>query len=336
MLTSGNGQPADIKDFDVFNGDADGLCALQQLRLADPRDAILVTGCKRDIALVQRLPAAPGARVTVLDLSLARNRDAVLACLDCAMVFEYFDHHAPGEPICHAGFTAHIDTASDVCTSVLADRHIGGAHRRWAVVGAFGDNLTTTARQLAASLAIDPEPLARLRELGESLNYNAYGDSQADLYVPTAEVYRRMQGYADPLQFIDAEPVLRIIRKGYEADLAQARRVRPQQPCAGGMLWFLPDAAWSRRIRGVLANTLVQDHPDQAHAVIADDGAGGHVVSVRAPRIRPRGAADLCMAFPTGGGRSGAAGIDCLPADRLEVFVQAFVQAFGGAGAAGV
>ena len=28
--------------FDVFNGDADGLCALQQLRLEDPRDAVLV------------------------------------------------------------------------------------------------------------------------------------------------------------------------------------------------------------------------------------------------------------------------------------------------------
>lgn len=28
--------------YDVFNGDADGLCALHQLRLADPVDAVLV------------------------------------------------------------------------------------------------------------------------------------------------------------------------------------------------------------------------------------------------------------------------------------------------------
>ena len=27
-----------MTDFDVFNGDADGLCALTQLRLAQPRD----------------------------------------------------------------------------------------------------------------------------------------------------------------------------------------------------------------------------------------------------------------------------------------------------------
>jgi hypothetical protein len=32
---------------DVFNGDADGICALHQLRLADPLDSILVTGLNR-------------------------------------------------------------------------------------------------------------------------------------------------------------------------------------------------------------------------------------------------------------------------------------------------
>ena len=52
--------------FDVFNGDADGLCALQQLRLAEPRAATLVTGVKRDIALLRRVPRVAGASVTVL------------------------------------------------------------------------------------------------------------------------------------------------------------------------------------------------------------------------------------------------------------------------------
>jgi hypothetical protein len=317
-------------DFDVFNGDADGLCALQQLRLAEPRDAVLVTGCKRDIALVERLPRVRGARATVLDLSLARNRTAVLERLECGMRFTYFDHHAPGELLRHAGLTTHIDTAPDVCTSVLVDRYLGGAHRRWAVVGAFGDNLTAAASALAVPLTLEPAQIARLRELGESLNYNAYGDSVGDLFVPPAELYRRMQAYADPLRFIDAEPVLCTIREGYLADLAAARQVRPLRPFPAGMVWRLPDAAWSRRIRGVLANTLVQDHPEQAHAVIASDGAGAHVVSVRAPRTRPFGAAALCTAFPTGGGRSGAAGIDHLPDDKVDDFLSAFALAFAG------
>nr|MCS5525096.1 acetyltransferase [Candidatus Poseidoniia archaeon] len=32
--------------YDVFNGDADGICALQQLRLARSRTSTLVTGVK--------------------------------------------------------------------------------------------------------------------------------------------------------------------------------------------------------------------------------------------------------------------------------------------------
>lgn len=43
-------------DYDVFNGDADGICALHQLRLARPRpEAQLVTGVKRDIRLLRHL-----------------------------------------------------------------------------------------------------------------------------------------------------------------------------------------------------------------------------------------------------------------------------------------
>jgi len=49
-----------MRDFDVFNGDADGICALHQLRLAEPRAADLITGVKRDIALLKRVPAGAG------------------------------------------------------------------------------------------------------------------------------------------------------------------------------------------------------------------------------------------------------------------------------------
>ena len=68
--------------FYAFNGDADGLCALQQLRLVDPRDAKLVTGVKRDIKLLRRVHAAAGDQVTVLDISLDQNRDDLLRLLD--------------------------------------------------------------------------------------------------------------------------------------------------------------------------------------------------------------------------------------------------------------
>ena len=65
------------KSYDIFNGDADGLCALQQLRLEEPREAELVTGVKRDIRLVERVQTRAGDELTVLDVSLKSNADAL-------------------------------------------------------------------------------------------------------------------------------------------------------------------------------------------------------------------------------------------------------------------
>ena len=82
-----------MSHFDVSNGDADGICALHQLRLAQPLESILITGVKRDIALLERVTAQAGDSVTVLDVSLNRNREALLRLLQQGVRVEYFDHH---------------------------------------------------------------------------------------------------------------------------------------------------------------------------------------------------------------------------------------------------
>ena len=61
-------------NYDVFNGDADGICALVQLRLAEPKESQLITGVKRDINLLRRVQASAGDRITVLDISMAKNQ----------------------------------------------------------------------------------------------------------------------------------------------------------------------------------------------------------------------------------------------------------------------
>ena len=45
-------------NYDVFDGDADGLCALHQFWLKNPAPAKLVTGVKRDIKLLDRVEAS--------------------------------------------------------------------------------------------------------------------------------------------------------------------------------------------------------------------------------------------------------------------------------------
>src|SRR4030065_2573426 len=115
--------------YDVFKGDADGICALHQLRLDYPTDSQLVTGVKRDITLLERVVAKQGDKITVLDISLDKNRKALLALLERDVQVAWFDHHFPGDVPAHRGFEAHIDRAPDMCTSRPVDPFLQGRHR---------------------------------------------------------------------------------------------------------------------------------------------------------------------------------------------------------------
>lgn len=315
--------------FDVFNGDADGICALHQMRLNRPEASELVTGVKRDLALLKRTPAQPGDRVEVFDITVDKNRERLVALLETGVQVRWFDHHNPGELPAHPGFEPHIDTAADVCTSLIVDRHLNGAHRAWAVAAAFGDNLHVAARRAAEPLSL-PEPrLAQLRELGECLNYNAYGDSVDDLHFHPAELYRRVHGYADPFAFIAEAPEFLALKAGYAEDMARAEALVALETRASGAIYLLPDAAWARRVSGVYANDLAQRFPERAHALVTHSPKGHYVVSVRAPVANPVGADTLCLRFPSGGGRKAAAGINGLPTDRLDDFVSAFFEVYG-------
>ena len=313
--------------YDIFNGDADGICALHQLRLSEPRDAELVTGAKRDVRLVARCAAAGGDEITVLDVSFDANRDAVAAALAAGARIRYFDHHFAGDIPAHPGLETHIDTAPEVCTSLLVDRALEGRHRPWAVVAAFGDNLEQSALRAAAELGYTPGALGLLRELGESINYNAYGDCVEDLHFHPADLYRTLAPYADPFDFIAGEPVFDVLRQALGDDLYRAGETKTQAASERSALIILPDQSWSRRVSGILGNRLALEHPHRAHAVLTAH-RGGYQVSVRAPITQPQGADQLCRQFDSGGGRAGAAGINHLPQADFERFARAFAAAF--------
>ncbi len=314
--------------FDVFNGDADGLCALQQLRLADPLESTLVTGVKRDVALLKRVAAQTGDWVTVLDIGLDANRDAAVALLDRGVRIRYFDHHFPGEVPCHPAFKSHIETRPDVGTSLLVDDYLKGRHRAWALVGTFGDNFDRTAETAAKPLGLTSGDLGRLRELGIYLNYNGYGETVEDLWFPPDALFRRLHPYTDPLAFIADDPAFATLKAGYEGDMACCAALRPERETASHRLFRLPAEPWARRVGGVLANELAQAAPERAHALLTAKAGGGFLVSVRAPLSRPTGADELCRAFPSGGGRRAAAGINHLPGEDYDAFAAAFLAAF--------
>jgi len=310
--------------FDIFNGDADGICALHQLRLHEPRSATLITGVKRDISLLSRTPATSGDQLTVLDISLNSNREALQQHLAQAIDVQYFDHHFAGDIPLSEHLFACIDPSAEVCTSLLVNQHLGGAHVPWAVVGAFGDNLHAAARLAAAPLALDDAALNQLEHLGMLLNYNGYGVTEDDLWLHPADLYRAVSAYANPFDFITQSPAYRLLDEGYHEDIAHSNQLETLCETTHTAAFVLPDEPWARRVSGVLGNQLACAHPDRAHALLTALEGDIYRVSVRAPLSNKNHADTLCMQFPTGGGRKGAAGINALPREQLDDFITAF------------
>ena len=300
-----------MRFYDIFNGDADGLCALHQLRLADSRTATLITGVKRDIGLLARVTPEPGDELTVLDVSLDANREALLGALRIGARVRYFDHHFAGEIPRHPLLEAHLDADATVCTSLIVDRHLQGRYRAWAVVAAFGDNLRAQAYSAASGLGLANEEVETLRELGECLNYNAYGQELADLHFDPAELYLRMRSFADPLAFRAQSPEIEVLRRASAQDLQQALALRIENIGNSAVLVIMPDTAWSRRIAGTFANALARRHGDRIVALLLRSGTG-YQVSLRAPEHGGPAMHLLAQEFESGGGRARSAGIQFL------------------------
>ncbi len=311
---------------DVFNGDADGICALVQLRNAEPRDSTLVTGVKRDVSLLSRVDAGNGDRICVLDISMDKNREDLERILKAGAQVLYIDHHFPGEiPSCER-LDCLLSESPEVCSSILANSRLEGRFAGWAVVGAFGDNLKKPATAAAKALHLSPAQTQSLEHLGTYMNYNAYGAGIEDLYFAPEELYRLAAPYADPLQFLESEPeTFKKLESGYHDDMAAAAAIAPERECAQSAVFFLPNQRWARRVSGVYSNQLANAAPDRGHAVLIEKSSGNYLVSVRAPVNNKVGADEICRSF-AGGGRKGAAGINDLPSEQLGEFIEHFTK----------
>ena len=314
---------------DVFNGDADGICALVQLRLAKPAQTKLVTGVKRDIQLLKQVEVQVDDVVTILDISLQKNRTDLYRILKQGASVFYVDHHEAGEIPQHARLIALIDTAANTCTSLLVDQFLGGKYRAWAVAAAYGDNLITSAERLALHLSISARQLNELRRLGVCLNYNACGSVVSDLHFSPDVLYKELVAYESPFEYMAANnsSYLQLL-EGYAEDIAKAQAVKEEYCTASIALYRLPDEAWARRISGVFANELANKMPIRAHALISYNALGGYQISLRAPLVNKVGADELCSLFATGGGRKGAAGINHLPYEELPLFIAEFEKKY--------
>jgi hypothetical protein len=263
----------------------------------------------------------------VLDISSHANREPLLQLLNQGNTVHYFDHHFAGEIVESPLFHSHIDTSPGVCTSILVDRYLAGKYRLWTVAATFGDNLHASAFQLAESLKLDPKKTEELRELGELINYNAYGETLADLHFSPETLFLALHPFTDPFEFIQSSGELKQLREGFRSDMQKAEEKQALRQSSAGRIFQFPNAAWSRRVSGVFSNHLARESPEQAHTLLVEREDGSFLVGVRAPIARPYGADTLCLKF-SGGGRVAAAGINQLAPEDVERFFDAFEKQF--------
>lgn len=316
-----------MKYIDVFNGDADGICALHQFRLANPVSSTLVTGVKRDIQLLDKIESSNGDIISVFDISLDKNKSGLIKHLDIGAEINYFDHHFAGDIPSYPKLYSHIDTSAETCTSVIVDDFLGGAYRLWAVTGAFGDGFDNLARELAKRENLTTHEVEQLRVLGILINYNAYGSSVEDLHINPEDLYKAISRYKSPFDFL-TDSFYAILERGYAEDNQYVTDLNPSFATDKYALYILPNENWARRISGVFANDLNKKYSKRAHALLTEIGNDNYLVSVRAPETTKTGADELCRQFETGGGRKAAAGINKLPVADYDLFVEKFKTQF--------
>jgi hypothetical protein len=324
-----------MPNYDVFNGDADGICSLIQLRLAQPREANLVTGVKRDIKLLNSLKAEAGDHITVLDVSMDKNQTGLHAVLHAGANVFYADHHQSGEIPDHPALEAHINTAANTCTGLIIDYYLKGQYREWAIVAAYGDNINHVADEYATHAELTDDQRSQLRALGVAMNYNGYGASEEDLFYHPAELYKLAAPYQSPFDFIkERADVYKTLTEGYATDLEKGLNITPVRSSDNAAMIMLPNEQWARRISGVLGNELASRYLDRAHAILTEreeqiDGPDSkkektYLVSIRAAKNNLVGADTIAVKFG-GGGRKGAAGIDRLLETEIDTLWAEFL-----------
>ncbi|MGR5177862.1 DHH family phosphoesterase [Vibrio mediterranei] len=316
--------------YDVFNGDADGIIALIQLRLNEPKDSVLITGVKRDIKLLEQVTMSDEvSSVTALDISMEKNMPALEVLLNQRQVpVFYCDHHRCGDIPDSDLLTADINLDAEVCTSLLINDRLKGQYRHWAIAGAFGDNLFTSAQKLAQQAGLSQQATNFLKELGTLINYNGYGATEDDLHIKPAVLFQQLLKFTSPFELADNpySPFF-VLKKGYEEDYQHVSKLEPVYKDTICEVYELPAESWARRVSGVFGNELANRNPDKAHAVLTQNSDGqSYTVSVRAPVNNRTGADEICVQFPTGGGRKAAAGINQLPVSEKEKFINVLQQ----------
>ncbi len=187
-----------MSNIDVFSGGADGLCGLHQFRLTYRIDSTLLTGVKRDLRLLDRVEANSSDVVSVFNVPVGTNREALFRLLGLGVQCICFDGHFKGIVGKHPGLTLLVDQAAETCGEHIEDLHVHPAEI-YRMMKPYGDPLRLLVQEPAILTHLRrgrESDLRKAREIDAKMS-----GAGGDIYVlPEGAWCRRIRGdYANHL-----------------------------------------------------------------------------------------------------------------------------------------
>ena len=253
----------------VFNGDADGLISQHLMGLSGISPSLRITGLKREIVLLERIPPLKTANIYVFDISLESNRSGLLRLLENPEIrITWFDHHESGNLPVSPRLKTHIFNTRGTCSALIVHGEVPGSDRRWAAMAAFGDNVPEAAEALLRPKRISESETALLREAGELLNYNAYGETEEDVLFQPIKIAELLSPFRDPLAFIHESGIFKPLRNQFREDEREVQNLLPHEEKGLARIYHLPAKPWARRLGASYVNRMARENPKMAVAIL--------------------------------------------------------------------
>lgn len=316
--------------YDVFNGDADGIFSLIQLQKNELKESKKITSFKRDTALLKHISPNSGDLIRSLDIGIDKNFKEVKLFLDQGVKIFFADHHKYEKVPEHKNFENQIFTKSIMCTSKIIANYINKEESIWAVPGIFGDNLYELGLEECKKNNLNSEESLLLKELGELVNYNSYGENIADLNYHPIDVFDELMLYDSPLDLVkEKNSIFFKLKECYSNDLEEViesvEELHNDNYCK---VFLLPNKISSRRISGIFGNQKAIEFDNQSILILTYNEDGSYRVSIRAPINQRYGASNIAKKFSGGGGREAAAGINALNPNQLTTLIKSVYEEY--------
>ena len=124
--------------------------------------------------------------------------------------------------------------------------------------------------------------MLELKEIGETLNYNGYGNEESDLTVHPKDVYLDIQKYRS-FQYKKMSEIYNKINTQMKLDEAELNSSEILHTSETGKIILLPDTKASIRY-SIYSNKQTTDNPSKAFAILTNINEDAYRISIRSPK----------------------------------------------------